>query len=154
MKLTVDLNGSTRHIDLDATTSLLDWLRSLGLTGTKEGCGIGVCGVCTVLVDDLPVSSCLTLIGVLDDRHVVTVEGVADSDPGLVEAFVDCEAMQCGICTPGHVMAAAGARRAGVGLGDDSGDVDEEIRQWLAGNLCRCTGYETIVAAVRSYLER
>lgn len=152
MKLQMTLNGSAREVDVDATTSLLDWLRSAGLTGTKEGCGIGVCGECTVLVDDLPVSACLTMIGVLEGREVLSVEGVAQSDPGLVEAFVDCEAMQCGICTPGHVMAAAAARRAGVGA-DPAVDVDAEIREWLVGNLCRCTGYETIVAAVRSYLE-
>ena len=154
MKLKIEVNKTAIEVDVDTTTSLLDWLRSLGLTGTKEGCGIGVCGACTVLADDLPVSACLTMLGALDGCKVVTVEGVSETDPGLVEAFVDCEAMQCGICTPGHVMAAAAARRAGIGSGDASGVVDEEIRKWLAGNLCRCTGYETIVAAVRSYLER
>lgn len=152
MKLKMRLNGSSRDVDVDATTSLLDWLRSAGLTGTKEGCGIGVCGACTVLIDDLPVSACLTMIGAVEGREVLTVEGVAESEPGLVDAFVDCEAMQCGICTPGQVMAASAARRAGVG-DDPDRDIDAEIRDWLAGNLCRCTGYETIVAAVRSYLE-
>jgi aerobic-type carbon monoxide dehydrogenase small subunit (CoxS/CutS family) len=151
MRLELTLNGSPVDLDEDPTATLLDWLRSLGLTGTKEGCGIGVCGACTVLGDGRPISACLTLIGTLDGLSVLTVEGVAQSEPTLIEAFVDCEAMQCGICTPGHVMAAAAAKLAGIGA---SADVDSEIRYWLEGNLCRCTGYETIVAALRSYLER
>ena len=151
MRLELNLNGSSVDLDEDPTRTLLDWLRSRGLTGTKEGCGIGVCGACTVVANGRPISACLTLIGTLDGAAVLTVEGVAETDPALIDAFVDCEAMQCGICTPGHVMAAAAAKLAGVGA---RADVDSEIREWLDGNLCRCTGYETIVAAVRSYLER
>ena len=151
MRVEAILNGSPVGVDGNPTATLLDWLRSRGLTGTKEGCGIGVCGACTVLVDNAPVSACLTLLGTLDGTEIRTVEGVADTDPELVDAFVDCEAMQCGICTPGHVMTAAAAKLAGVG---GRTDVDSEIREWLDGNLCRCTGYETIVAALRSYLER
>ncbi len=151
MRLEVNLNGSSVDFEADPTTTLLDWLRSRGLTGTKEGCGIGVCGACTVLAGGRPVSACLTLIGTLDGETLLTVEGVAETDPALIDAFVECEAMQCGICTPGQVMAAAAAKRAGVGA---AADVDSEIREWLDGNLCRCTGYETIIAAVRTYLER
>ncbi len=151
MRLELNLNGSSVDVDEDPTSTLLDWLRARGLTGTKEGCGIGVCGACTVVANGRPISACLTLVGTLDGAAVLTVEGVAETDPGLIEAFVDCEAMQCGICTPGQVMAAAAAKLAGVGA---RADVDSEIREWLDGNLCRCTGYETIVAAVRSYLER
>ncbi len=151
MRLGIVLNGSSVVVDEDPTTTLLDWLRSRGLTGTKEGCGIGVCGACTVVANGRPISACLTLVGTLDGAAVLTVEGVAETDPGLIEAFVDCEAMQCGICTPGQVMAATAAKLAGVGA---RADVDSEIREWLDGNLCRCTGYETIVAAVRTYLGR
>ncbi|MGC8512760.1 MAG: (2Fe-2S)-binding protein [Acidimicrobiales bacterium] len=151
MRLELNLNGSSVDLDEDPTSTLLDWLRARGLTGTKEGCGIGVCGACTVVANGRPISACLTLIGTLDGAAVLTVEGVAETDPALIDAFVDCEAMQCGICTPGHVMAATAAKLAGVGT---RADVDSEIREWMDGNLCRCTGYETIVAAVRSYLER
>lgn len=153
MKVEMTLNGEQRGVVVEPTTTLLDWLRSEGLTGTKEGCAIGVCGVCTVLLDDLPVSACLTLVPVAAGRHVRTVEGIARDEPELVDAFVTCEGMQCGICTPGQMVAAAAARRAGVAADPDA-DVDSEIRTWLSGNLCRCTGYETIVAAVRTYLGR
>lgn len=151
MRLHLTLNGSLVDLDEDPTTTLLEWLRARGMTGTKEGCAIGVCGACTVLVDSRPVSACLTLMGTLGSSTVVTVEGIAETEPALIDAFVGCEAMQCGICTPGHVMAAAAAKLAGIG---SRADVDSEIRKWLDGNLCRCTGYETIVAAVRTYVER
>lgn len=137
------LNGQPREIGIPAAALLLDVIRGLGLTGTKEGCRIGVCGVCTVLVDGLPVSSCLYLAACADGTEVVTVEGVARDHPEVVDAFVRCEGMQCGICTPGQVVTAVAARAE---LGDRPGR--ERLREYLAGNLCRCTGYATIVEAV------
>jgi aerobic-type carbon monoxide dehydrogenase small subunit (CoxS/CutS family) len=141
MKVRFTLNGRPREADVPVTASLLEVIRGLGLTGTKEGCRIGVCGLCTVLVDDLPVSSCLYLAPCAEGTHVWTVEGIAQGRPGIAAAFVECEGMQCGICTPGQVVAAAGAGE----------DLDEaQLREYLSGNLCRCTGYATIIEAVRA----
>jgi aerobic-type carbon monoxide dehydrogenase small subunit (CoxS/CutS family) len=136
------LNGQPREADVPAVASLLDVIRGLGLTGTKAGCGVGVCGVCTVLVDSLPVSSCLYLAHCAAGAEVWTVEGIARSHPEVVDSFVRCEGMQCGICTPGQVVAAAAAR---LEFGDGLGEA--QLREYLIGNLCRCTGYATIIAA-------
>jgi aerobic carbon-monoxide dehydrogenase small subunit len=125
---------------------LLDLIRGLGLTGTKEGCDVGVCGLCTVLVNDLPVSSCLYLAACADGADVWTVEGLAREEPALIRAFAEREGMQCGICTPGQVVAAAALAR------ECPGATEARIREHQAGNLCRCTGYQTIAAAVRTYL--
>lgn len=146
MKLSFTLNGEKVVTDTDPGVLLVDLIRDLGLTGTKEACGVGVCGLCTVLVNDLPVSSCLYLAGCVDGANVWTVEGLAREEPGLIRAFVRHEGMQCGICTPGQVMAAAALAR------ENPAATDEEIRAHQSGNLCRCTGYQTITAAVRSYL--
>lgn len=140
------LNGSPVEIDAEPDALLVDVLRGSGATGTKEGCGVGVCGACTVLVDDLPVSSCIYLAACAADADVWTVEGLAERDPRLAECFVTHEGLQCGICTPGQVVSA-------YALGREQPDADEaEIREFMAGNLCRCTGYESIVASVRAYL--
>lgn len=133
-------------ISADPGVLLVDLLRDLGLTGTKEACGIGVCGLCTVLVDDLPVSSCLYLAACADGAHVWTAEGLARDDAGLIQAFVDHEGMQCGICTPGQVVAAAALAR------EHPSATEADIREHQAGNLCRCTGYQTIAASVKAYL--
>ena len=146
MKLNTTINASSVEAEVSPAASLLDLLRSRELTGTKEGCRIGVCGVCTVMVDGLPVSACLFLAACAEGADVWTVEGIAEREPGVVDAFVACEGMQCGICTPGQVMALAAAR--GEGLAGEA-----EIRRYLEGNLCRCTGYATIVAAARTYLD-
>ncbi len=146
MRLRAEVNGQPFEAEVDSTTSLLDVLRSAGLTGTKEGCRIGVCGVCTVLVGGLPVSSCLYLAPCVEGADIWTVEGMAEREPALVDAFVNREGMQCGICTPGQVMAAAAAARETLPASDG------EIRRYLEGNLCRCTGYKSIVDAVRTYL--
>ncbi len=126
---------------------LLDYLRdSLELTGAKEGCGMGECGACTVLVDGEPVCSCLVLVGQISNADVVTVEGLAGAD-GLhpvQQAIVDCHASQCGFCTPGVVVSTTAllARRP---------QPDEtEVREALVGNLCRCTGYQAIFRAITS----
>ncbi len=146
MRLHATVNGSAMDADLSATSSLLDVLRTAGLTATKEGCRIGVCGVCTVLVDGSPVSSCLYLAACAEGADVWTAEGVARTHPDLVDAFVGCEGMQCGICTPGQIVTVAS-------MGPDVRG-EEAVREYLGGNLCRCTGYTSIVEAVETYFER
>lgn len=147
MRVSFTLNGEPVSADVTAGTLLVDLVRGLGLTGTKEACGVGVCGVCTILVDDLPVSSCIYLAACADGADVWTVEGLARGEPALIRAFVEQEGMQCGICTPGQVVAAAALAR------QNPAATDTEIREFQAGNLCRCTGYQTIAAAVRTYLD-
>ncbi len=147
MKLSLRLNGDAVDTDVEPDVLLVDLIRDHGLTGTKEACGVGVCGLCTVLVNDLPVSSCLYLAACAEGADVWTVEGLAREDPGLVTAFVDEEGMQCGICTPGQVVAAAALAR------QNPVATDVEIREHMSGNLCRCTGYQTIAASVRAYLD-
>ena len=148
MELTFHLNGEEVVTEVTADTFLVDVIRARGLTGTKEGCGVGVCGACTVVVDDRPVSSCLFLAPMAAGRDVWTVEGLAKRDPDLVGAFVEHEGMQCGICTPGQVVSAFTLARE---LPDAS---EAEIRAYMAGNLCRCTGYVSITEAVKAYLGR
>jgi aerobic-type carbon monoxide dehydrogenase small subunit (CoxS/CutS family) len=143
MRWEATVNGSSLHAEVTATASLLDVLRDAGLTGTKEGCRIGVCGLCTVAVGGLPVSSCLYLAACADGTEIVTVEGVAARSPELVDAFVACEGMQCGICTPGQVVTAST-------MGPDVRG-DDAVRRYLSGNLCRCTGYASIVEAVAAH---
>jgi carbon-monoxide dehydrogenase small subunit len=138
------LNGSPVDAEAAGDALLLDVVRERGLPGTKEGCGVGVCGACTVLVDREPVSSCLLLAGAVRGREVWTVEGVAERHPEVVRAFADHEGLQCGACTSGQVVMAAAFKLRG-------GSPDEaSIRDFFAGNLCRCTGYQAIVDAVRS----
>ena len=146
MRLSFTLNGEATETDTGSATLLVDLIRGLGLTGTKEGCDVGVCGLCTVLVNGLPVSSCLYLAACTDGADIWTVEGLARAEPALVRAFAEEEGMQCGICTPGQVVAAAALAR-------ECPAADEaQIREHQSGNLCRCTGYQTIVASVRAYL--
>jgi carbon-monoxide dehydrogenase small subunit len=141
MRVAFRLNGERVEVDVTATAFLVDVVRQLGRTGTKEGCGVGVCGACTVLVDDRPVSSCLYLAACADGAQVWTSEGLCRRFPQVAEAFVNHEAMQCGICTPGQVAAVCA-------LALQHPDADEgTIRDFLNGNLCRCTGYRTILAA-------
>lgn len=145
------LNGRQVSIDAESDRVLVDVLREdLRLTGTKEGCSIGVCGLCTVLVDGLPASSCLLPIVLVDGAEVVTIEGVADGDDlsTVQEAFIEQGGFQCGICTPGQVLAATAL------LGENPRPAADEIADWMMGNLCRCTGYESIVAAITLAAER
>jgi len=126
--------------------TLIEFLRDrLYLTGTKEGCGIGECGACTVLLDEKPVMACLVLAVEVDGCTVDTVEGEATDGQlsDLQKAFVETGAVQCGFCTPGMIMSARGLLRRNPTPSDD------EIIEAMAGNLCRCTGYEAILAAVR-----
>ena len=128
---------------------LLDVLREdLGLSGTKEGCGEGECGACTVLVDGSPVNSCLVAAGQCEGTKIVTVEGLARGGrlSALQRAFVEMGGAQCGICTPGMLLSAHALLAAARGRVPD----EEEVREALAGNLCRCTGYQKIVDAVRA----
>jgi aerobic-type carbon monoxide dehydrogenase small subunit (CoxS/CutS family) len=147
MNLSFTLNGEQVHVDVRGDAVLVDVLRGVGLTATKEGCGVGVCGVCTVLVDAAPVSSCLYLAACAEASEVWTAEGLSARDPALVDAFVKHEGMQCGICTPGAVVAAYALRGQWPGAGR------EQVRAFMSGNLCRCTGYAPILAAVEAYLD-
>jgi len=154
MKIAVDVNGTPREVDASPWARLLDVLREdLRLTGTKEGCGEGECGACTVLLDGEPVNSCLVAIGQCDGRKVTTVEGLADRGPGGVEvlhavqrALVARGGAQCGICTPG--IAVCAAHVVDRGLIATATDARAVVRELLAGNICRCTGYQLIVDAV------
>lgn len=147
MRVSFRLNGAPVSAEIVATASLVEVVRDLGHTGTKEGCGAGVCGVCTVLVDDRPVSACLFLAACAADADVWTVEGLRDRFPAVVAAFVTHEGMQCGICTPGQVVTACAAKLRGVPAREDA------VREFLNGNLCRCTGYQTVVRSVLSVLD-
>ena len=146
MRIAVDVNGRRHEAEVEPRTLLSDFLRhELGLTGTHVGCEHGVCGACTVQVDEAPVRSCLMLAVQADGRSVRTVEALAGPDGELhplQRAFHEAHALQCGFCTPGFLMALEPFVRDHPDAGED------EVREALAGNLCRCTGYEGIVAAV------
>lgn len=146
MKVSFVLNGEASTLEVEPQALLVDVIRGTGLTGTKEGCGVGVCGLCTVIVDDVPVSSCIYLAACANDREIWTVEGLTKRDPALLESFVEHEGMQCGICTPGQVVSAYALRQAHPDADDD------KIREFMAGNLCRCTGYVSIFDSVKGYL--
>jgi len=140
------LNGQPREVDAPPMKRLLDVLREeLELTGTKEGCGEGECGTCTVLLDDDPVNACMVVIAQCDGRRVVTVEGLGSAEhlTPIQRAFVTEGGAQCGICTPGMLVSAEALLRR------TAAPSDAQIREALAGNLCRCTGYERIVQSVR-----
>jgi len=145
-RISLTVNGRSEAADVPAGMTLLEFLRDrLYLTGTKEGCGIGECGACTVLLDGRPVTACLVLAVEADGRTVETIEGEADDGElsALQRAFIAAGAVQCGFCTPGMIMAARGLLRR------CPNPSDEEIVEAIAGNLCRCTGYEAILSAVR-----
>lgn len=134
------LNGSEVDVEAHPMKRLLDVLREeCGLTGTKEGCGEGECGACTVLIDDAPVCACLVPWAHADGRRVTTIEGLGEDHP-LQHAFMDEIGAQCGICTPGMILAA-------VALGPNPSLA--RIKEGLTGNLCRCTGYEAIYRAIQ-----
>ena len=152
MEIEFKLNGQKiRVTEVPGEMSLLDLLRDrLDLKGTKEGCGVGECGACSVLLDGRVVNSCLTPAGKVAGREVTTIEGLAPSGPGedgrlhpIQEAFLETGAVQCGFCTPGMILAAQSL------LSQNPDPTDEEIKIALAGNLCRCTGYHDIIRAVR-----
>ncbi|RZU33462.1 (2Fe-2S)-binding protein [Blastococcus saxobsidens] len=145
-RITLSVNGISQEVTTAPSRSLLEVLREdLALTGAKEGCGVGVCGACSVLVDGKLMSSCIVPVGMVQGRAVTTVEGLAAEDGTLTPvqtAFMECGGFQCGICTPGQVVAATALLR------ECPDPAAEEVREWMTGNLCRCTGYYSIVAAV------
>ncbi len=148
MKITFTLNGSPVSVDAPADSSLLTVLRDyLGLTGTKQGCDVGECGACSVLLDGRLVNSCLVLAAQAGGRNVITIEGIRGPDGGpndLQQSFIDAGAVQCGYCIPGMVLAGEAL------LAANPSPTRTEIREAIAGNLCRCTGYQQIVDAVRA----
>ena len=148
VEVEIRVNGVARQAAVQPRLTLADYLRGpCGLTGTHLGCEHGVCGACTVLVDGEAVRSCLVFAVQADGREVTTVEGLAAPDGGLSTvqaAFRDNHALQCGFCTPGFVVSVTAFLR------DNADPTDEEIRDALSGNLCRCTGYQGIIAAVRA----
>ena len=141
------INGHRHELEVEPRVTLLDALRDrLGLTGTKKGCDQGQCGACTVHVDGQRVLACLTLAAQVEGRSITTIEGLAGDDGTLhavQAAFLEQDAFQCGYCTPGQIMSAVACIREGHAGSDD------EIREYMAGNLCRCGAYPHIVAAVR-----
>ncbi len=144
------LNGEWVEVDVEPNELLLNVLREkFGLTGAKYGCGIGECGACTVLVDGEPVLSCLTLAVDVDGKDVVTIEGLARDDElhVLQKAFLEHGAVQCGYCTPGFILT---AKRL---LEENPDATEEEIREYIRGNICRCTGYVNIVRAIKAAAE-
>jgi carbon-monoxide dehydrogenase small subunit len=143
--ITLNINGQTEEVLVPSNLTLLHALRDvLGLTGTKNGCEAGECGACTVLVDGEPVNSCLALAVEMDGREITTIEGLSNNGKltPLQQAFADLNAVQCGYCTPGMLMAATALLRR------NPKPTEEEIQKALVGKLCRCTGYQRIIDAI------
>lgn len=143
----VSINDRSYELEVRPNQTLIDLLRDeLGLRGTVEGCGVGVCGSCTVLVHDRPVSSCLVLAVDVDGTDVRTIEGVAQGDrlDPVQDAFLERQAFQCGYCTAGMIMATKGL------LAENPHPTRDEVRDYLSGNLCRCGTYEEVLAAIES----
>lgn len=151
MRIRFTLNGAETEVDVPPDRRVVDLLREdMGLTGTKESCGAGDCGACTILVDGESRLSCLMLAAQLQGRAITTIEGLAHGERlhAVQEAFVDCGAVQCGFCTPGMVLASVDF------LQKNPNPTRAEIQEALAGNLCRCTGYQKIVDAVAAAAAR
>ncbi len=139
------LNGGSVERDISGDERALDFLRDLGMTSVKEGCGEGECGACTIIVDGKNVVSCLMLAAELDGTEVLTTEGMSEGDKldPLQESFVELGAIQCGFCTPGMLMSAKAL------LMENSNPSEKDIKKGMEGNLCRCTGYFKIIDAVK-----
>lgn len=143
--ITLRVNGAEKHLEIAPWVTLLDLLREhLDLTGTKKGCDHGQCGACTVLVNGVRVNSCLTLAVMKDGAEITTIEGLSQGDAlhAVQAAFVECDAFQCGYCTPGQICSAVGLMSEGKARTAD------EIRELMSGNICRCGAYPNIVAAI------
>jgi carbon-monoxide dehydrogenase small subunit len=139
------INGNPVASEVEDSRLLIEFLREdMRLTGTKESCGVGVCGACTVLLDGRPVSSCLTLAVHADGGTITTIEGIAEGDllHPLQEAFLTHGGFQCGMCTPGQILAAKAL------LDQNPHPTRDEVRHWMMGNLCRCTGYYKIIESI------
>jgi aerobic-type carbon monoxide dehydrogenase small subunit (CoxS/CutS family) len=149
-KIRITVNGKLMEIEINTGETLLEVLRErLHLTGTKEGCGVGECGACTVLVDGTPINSCLYLGVWANGSDILTIEGIANNGKlsAVQQAFVDEGAIQCGFCTPGLVITATAMHTSGRSF------TDQEIKQELSGHFCRCTGYQNIFKAVAKSLD-
>jgi xanthine dehydrogenase YagT iron-sulfur-binding subunit len=145
-QLRLVVNGTPRSLLLDSRVTLLDALRDqLGLTGTKKGCDQGACGACTVWLDDKRVVSCLTLAAQCEGREVTTIEGLGNGDElhPMQQAFIRHDGFQCGYCTPGQIMSAVSLMKEG------RAGSDEDIKEFMSGNICRCGAYPNIRAAIR-----
>ena len=153
--VSLKVNGADYDREIPARRLLVDFLRyDLGLTGTKEGCSVGVCGACAVLLDGQMIASCITLAVAADGAEITTIEGIAEGGElhPVQQAFIDHGGFQCGICTPGQVIAAKSL------LDFNPSPTEHEIREWMMGNLCRCTGYygilESVINAARTVQEQ
>ena len=161
MQTTITVNGTARTLDVDPRTTLLDALREhLGLTGSKKGCDHGQCGACTVLVNGVRINSCLSILAMHDGDQVTTIEGLGQ--PGALhpvqQAFLENDALQCGYCTPGQICSTVGmlqeaadgwASKETADLTAPTALTDAEIRERMSGNICRCSAYPQILAAIR-----
>jgi aerobic carbon-monoxide dehydrogenase small subunit len=149
--LRFEVNGQPQEVTVQAHHLLIDLLRErLGLSGTKEACSIGVCGACSVLVDGRVVSACLMPAVMVDGAHIQTIEGLAAPDGSLSplqDAFIRYGGFQCGICTPGQIIAATAL------LAEQPHPTTEQIKEWMMGNLCRCTGYYKIIESIQAAAE-
>jgi aerobic carbon-monoxide dehydrogenase small subunit len=145
-KISLTVNGKKHEVEVPTTRTLIDCIRyDLGLTGSVEGCGVGVCGACTMWLNGRMVSSCITLAVMADGAEIDTIEGLAKDgqlDP-VQQAFIDYGGFQCGICTPGQIMAARAL------LDENPNPTVDEIKHWMMGNLCRCTGYYKILESIQ-----
>lgn len=150
VEIKLKVNGETHLMEVEPRMTLLDFLRNeLNLTGTKEGCGEGDCGACTVVVDGMAVNSCIMLAVEADGKDVLTIEGVADGDNlhPIQQSFIENGAIQCGFCTPGMILTAK------TFLEENPSPTELEVRKAIAGNLCRCTGYDKIVKSILAVAE-
>jgi xanthine dehydrogenase YagT iron-sulfur-binding subunit len=164
LSVKLDINGAIKELPIDSRTTLLDALRErLDLTGTKKGCDHGQCGACTVIIDGRRVLSCLTLAAMCDDKKITTIEGIANGETlhPMQQAFLDYDALQCGYCTPGQICSAVAlmqeAKNGEASFVTENLNVktanlklsDDEIRERMSGNICRCGAYSNIVAAIK-----
>ncbi|MAF38313.1 MAG: ferredoxin [Chloroflexi bacterium] len=149
-KVHLKVNGTDHELDIPARRLLVDCIRyDIGLTGTKESCSVGVCGACAVLVDGEMYASCITLAAAVDGSEITTIEGIAENGNlhPVQQAFIDHGGFQCGICTPGQVIAAKSL------LDENSSPTENEIKEYMMGNLCRCTGYYGILNSIAAAAE-
>ncbi|MAN94720.1 MAG: (2Fe-2S)-binding protein [SAR202 cluster bacterium] len=150
LKVRLKINGADHELDIPARRLLVDCIRyDIGLTGTKESCSVGVCGACAVLVDGEMYASCITLAAAVDGAEIITIEGIAENGNlhPVQQAFIDHGGFQCGICTPGQVIAAKSL------LEENPTPTEDEIKEYMMGNLCRCTGYYGILNSIAAAAE-
>jgi carbon-monoxide dehydrogenase small subunit len=150
-QITINVNGVMHEVDVQPWDTLLDVIRDrLGLTGTKEGCGLGECGACTVIMNGKTVNSCLVLAVEADGKQVTTIEGLSQGENlhPLQQAFIDQGGLQCGFCTPGMIISAKAI------LDENPSPTEEEIKRGISGNFCRCTGYTKIIQSIQAAIPK